>query len=220
MRVIFLGPPGAGKGTQARLLAAEWGVPHIATGDMLREAVADETKLGLEAKAYMDRGDLVPDEVVIGVVAERLEKPDARKGFLLDGFPRTAAQAEALGRLLKDRGLQLDRVIFFEVSQGELLRRLTGRRVCARCGSTFHLVSSPPRVAGVCDQCGGELGQRVDDSDTVVRDRIEVYTKRTSPLLHYYRSQGLLLPVTGEGSLEAIASRIRKAVGSSPESCA
>jgi adenylate kinase len=195
------------------MLAAEWGVPHIATGDMLREAVAKQTKLGLEAKAYMDRGDLVPDEVMIGVVAERLDKPDTRKGFVFDGFPRTVAQAEALGRLLKDRGAELDRVIFFEVSQAELLRRLTGRRVCKRCGSTFHLITAPPKVTGVCDQCGGELYQRADDSEGVVRDRLGVYAKLTSPLLDYYRSQGLLLSVAGEGSVDAIASNIRKAVG-------
>ena len=215
MRVIFLGPPGAGKGTQARMLAAGWGVPHIATGDMLREAVANETKLGLEAKSYMDRGDLVPDEVAIGVVAERLAEPDVRKGFLLDGFPRTPAQAEALESLLKDRGLELDRVIFFQVSPEELVRRLSGRRVCKRCASNFHVLSAPPKVDGVCDRCGGDLAQREDDREATVRERLEIYGKRTSPLLDYYRNRGLLLPVTGEGALEAVASGIRKAVGGS-----
>lgn len=214
MRVIFLGPPGAGKGTQARVLAAEWDVPHIATGDMLREAVAKETKLGLLAKAYMDRGDLVPDEVVIEIVAVRLDAPDARRGFLLDGFPRTVAQAEALGRLLKDRGVEPDRVIFFEVSLAELLRRLTGRRVCTRCGGTFHVVFAPPKGAGVCNHCGGPLSQRADDREAAVRERIEVYMKRTTPLLDYYRSRGLLLTVAGEGSPDAIASSIRAAAGS------
>jgi adenylate kinase len=213
MRVIFLGPPGAGKGTQAGMLAAEWGVPHIATGDMLREAVANETRLGLEARAYMDRGDLVPDEVMIGVVAERLEQPDARKGFLLDGFPRTPAQAKALERLLKDRGLELDRVVFFQVSPEELVRRLSGRRVCKRCASNFHVLSAPSKMAGVCDRCGGELYQREDDREATVRDRLEIYGKRTSPLLDYYRNRSLLLPVAGEGALEAVASGIRKAVG-------
>lgn len=213
MRVIFLGPPGAGKGTQAGMLAAEWGVPHIATGDMLREAVANETRLGLEARAYMDRGDLVPDEVMIGVVAERLEQPDARKGFLLDGFPRTVAQAKALELLLKDRGLELDRVVFFQVSPEELVRRLSGRRVCKRCASNFHVLSAPSKMAGVCDRCGGELYQREDDREATVRDRLEIYGKRTSPLLDYYRNRSLLLPVAGEGALEAVASGIRKAVG-------
>lgn len=214
MRVIFLGPPGAGKGTQARMLAVGWGIPHIATGDMLREAVANETRLGLEAKVYMDRGDLVPDEVVIGAVAERLEQPDARRrGFLLDGFPRTVAQAEALESLLKDRGLELDRVIFFQVSPEELVRRLSGRRVCKRCASNFHALSAPPKVEGVCDRCGGELYQREDDREATVRDRLRIYGKRTSPLLDYYRNRSLLLPVAGEGTLEAVASGIRKAVG-------
>ena len=213
MRVVFLGPPGAGKGTQAKMLAAEWGVPQIATGDMLREAVAHETKLGLEARAYMGRGELVPDAVMIGVVAERLDKPDARSGFILDGFPRTVAQAEALGTLLDERGLELDQVIFFDVSRGELLRRLTGRRVCRRCGSNFHVVSSPTRVAGACDACGGELYQRVDDGEAVVRERLVVYAKQTSPLLDYYRRRGLLVSVSGEGVPDAIASSIRQAVG-------
>lgn len=214
MRVIFLGAPGAGKGTQARLLATQWEVPHIATGDMLRQAVANGTKLGLEAKACMVRGDLVPDEVVIRIVADRLAEPDARRGFVLDGFPRTVAQAEALGKFLKDRGLELDRVIFFEVSPAEILRRLTGRRVCQRCGSPFHLAASPPKVAGVCDRCGGELVQRADDGEAVVRERIGVYAKQTSPLLDYYRSRGLLASVAGEGVPDAVASRIREAVGS------
>ena len=146
MRLIFLGPPGAGKGTQARQLAHEWGIPQIATGDMLREAAAQGTALGLEAKRYMERGALVPDPVVVGLVGERLEHPDAKGGWLLDGFPRTVAQAEALDGLLRERGLGLDRVIFFEVSRPELLRRLTGRRVCRRCGTAYHMVSAPPRT--------------------------------------------------------------------------
>jgi len=213
MRVIFLGPPGAGKGTQAGTLAAEWGVPHIATGNMLREAAAHGTKLGLEARAYMERGDLVPDEVMIGVVAERLGQSDAREGFLLDGFPRTVAQAEALESLLKDSGLELSRVIFFQVSPDELVRRLTGRRVCKRCASNFHLFFAPPKVAGVCDRCGGELYQREDDREATVRGRLEIYAERTAPLLDYYRNRGLLLSVGGEGAPEAVASCIREAVG-------
>jgi adenylate kinase len=217
MRVVFLGPPGAGKGTQARMLAAEWGIPQIATGDMLRAAVAAQTRLGVEAKVYMDRGELVPDEVVIGIVGDRLAEPDARKGFLLDGFPRTVPQAEALARLLKDRGLELDRVVFLEVSEAELLRRLTGRRVCRRCGSTFHLAFAPPRVAHLCDRCGGELYQRTDDSDAVVRERVRVYARQTAPLLDYYRSQELLVAVPGEGLPHAIAAGIRKAVGALAE---
>ena len=212
MRLIFLGPPGAGKGTQARTLAGERGIPQIATGDMLREAVAKGTRLGMEAKSYMDRGALVPDKVVVGLVAERLDQDDAKKGFILDGFPRTVTQAEVLERLLKDQELVLDRVVFFEVSEGELLRRLTGRRVCRGCGATYHLAFSPPKSVGRCDRCEGELYQREDDSEATVRRRLEVYAEQTSPLLDYYRSRGLLTRIAGEGSPEAIGRAIRQAV--------
>ena len=199
MRVAFLGPPGAGKGTQARELAREWGVPQIATGDMLREAVAAKTPLGLEAKRYMDQGGLVPDEVVVGATAERLAAPDAARGFILDGFPRTIAQAEALARLLKDAGHSLDVVLYFDVSEPELLRRLTGRRVCRACGHTYHLTSSPPKRAGVCDACGGELYQRVDDSET-------------TPVLEHYRAAGLLREIEGTGSREDVFQRVAASV--------
>jgi len=212
-RVIFLGPPGAGKGTQARDLAAEWGVPQVATGDMLREAAAAKTALGLEAKRHMDSGGLVPDEVVIGLVEERLARPDARAGFVLDGFPRTAAQAKALDAMLKARGIALDRVVFLDVSREELLRRLTGRRVCRQCGTPFHIVSAAPRVADRCDKCGGELYQRSDDSSEAVANRLDVYEKQTAPLLAYYRDRGLLADVGGEGPVNRVAGDIRKAVG-------
>lgn len=214
MRVAFLGPPGAGKGTQARELAREWGVAHLATGDMLREAVAAGTPLGLEAKRYMDQGALVPDEVIVGAMAERLGKPDAVAGFILDGFPRTIAQAEALERLLKDFGQRLDGVVFFEVSEPELLRRLTGRRVCRECGATFHQISAPPKRAGICDRCGGPLYQREDDSEQTVRNRLEVYARQTAPLLEYYRQRALLATVPGEGSIDRIRRDIRRAVES------
>ncbi|MBI4589820.1 MAG: adenylate kinase [Candidatus Rokubacteria bacterium] len=214
MRLVFLGPPGAGKGTQARTLAAEQGIPHIATGDMLREAAASGTRFGIEAKSYMDQGALVPDEVVVGLVAERLGREDAKKGVILDGFPRTVAQAEALERLLKDLDLVLDRVIFFEVSERELLRRLTGRRVCRRCGTTYHLAFSPPRSLQRCDRCEGELYQRADDSEATVRRRLEVYAAQTAPLLDYYRSRGLLISLAGEGSPDAIADAVRRAAAS------
>lgn len=211
-RVIFLGAPGAGKGTQARRLAAGWAVPQVATGDMLREAVAEGTPLGREAKRFMDSGALVPDEVVIGLVDERLARPDAASGYVLDGFPRTVAQAEALDALLRRRGQDLDRVIFFDVSRDELLRRLTGRRICGQCGTAFHLVSAPPRVAGRCDQCGGELYQRPDDAEATVVHRLDVYQKQTAPLLDYYRDRGLLVRVEGEGPVERVAESIQKAV--------
>jgi len=211
-RVIFIGAPGAGKGTQAIHLAREWGVPHIATGDMLREAVAAKTALGLEARRHMDSGGLVPDDVVIGLVGERLGRPDAKAGCVLDGFPRTVAQAEALDALFASKGIMLDRVVFFNVSRTELLRRLTGRRVCRACGRTFHLVSAPPRVAGKCDGCGGELYQRPDDSEATVATRLDVYQTQTAPLLAYYRGRGLLAEVAGEGAVDRVADAIRGAV--------
>ena len=211
VRIAFLGPPGAGKGTQARDLAQEWGVLHLATGDMLREAVAAGSPLGREAKDYMDRGALVPDDVIIRMMGERLGRADARRGFILDGFPRTIAQAEALGTLLKDLGLTLDTVVYFDVSEPELLRRLTGRRVCRRCGHTYHLVSNPPKRPGVCDACGGELYQREDDSEATVRNRLDVYRRQTSPLLVYYRQRHMLTTVSGEGAVAAIRDAIRAA---------
>jgi len=213
LRVIFLGPPGAGKGTQAQDLAREWGVPHIATGDMLREAVAASSALGLEAKRHMDSGGLVPDPVVIGLVGLRLGRPDAKAGCVLDGFPRTVAQAEALDALFARTGIALDRVVFFDVSRAELLRRLTGRRICRSCGRTFHLVSAPPAVAGKCDDCGGELYQRADDSEATVATRLDVYRTQTAPLLDYYRGRKLLAEVAGEGPVDRVAEAIRRAVG-------
>lgn len=211
MRLVFLGPPGAGKGTQASELARERGVPHLATGDMLREARAAGTTLGLEAKRYMDQGALVPDDVIIGLMRERLAKPDAATGFIVDGFPRTIAQAEALAQVLKDMGQQLAAVIFFDVSEPELLRRLTGRRICRQCQATYHLVSAPPKKADVCDKCGGELYQREDDSETTVKTRLAVYARQTAPLLDYYRDQSLLATVPGEGAIDAIRAAIRRA---------
>jgi adenylate kinase len=208
VRLIFLGPPGAGKGTQGRGLAETWGVPQIATGEMLREAVAAGTPLGREAQRVMDTGALVPDDVMIGLIAERLRQPDAARGFILDGFPRTIAQAEALDRLLKDLGQALDGVVYFDVAEAELLRRLTGRRLCRRCQTAFHLVSAPPRHEGVCDRCGGELYQRDDDSEATARNRLAVYARQTAPLLDYYRGRDLLTTVDGEGSM----AEVRRAI--------
>jgi len=213
VRVAFLGPPGAGKGTQARDLAQEWGALHLATGDMLREAVAAGSTLGREAKSYMDKGALVPDDVIIRMMAERLGAADAGRGFILDGFPRTIAQAEALARLLKDLGQTVDTVVYFDVSEPELLRRLTGRRVCRTCGHSYHVTSNPPKRAGVCDACGGELYQRDDDGEATVRNRLEVYRRQTAPLLDYYRQRNLLVTVSGEGPVVTIRDAIRAAVG-------
>jgi adenylate kinase len=208
--VAFLGPPGAGKGTQARALASAWRVPQIATGDMLREAVTAGTPLGREARRYMDQGALVPDDVVVGAMKERLGHPDAAHGFILDGFPRTIGQAEALAQMLKDLGQELDAVVYFDVPHAELLRRLTGRRVCRQCGSTFHLTSAPPARDGVCDRCGGELYQREDDSEATVANRLNVYARQTAPLLDYYRDRALLLPIEGGGAMAAVESAIRQ----------
>jgi adenylate kinase len=211
LRLIFLGPPGAGKGTQARDLAGEWRVPQIATGEMLREAVAAGTPLGREAKRIMDSGALVSDEVMIGLIAERLRQPDASGGFILDGFPRTIAQAEALDRLLKELGHKLDGVLYFQVGEAELVRRLTGRRLCRKCQTAYHTVSAPPRQPGICDRCGGELYQREDDSEATVRHRLQVYERQTAPLLDYYRQRNLLATIAGEGGIAEIRGEIRRA---------
>jgi len=212
VRLVFLGPPGAGKGTQARELARELNVPQVATGDMLREAVANGTPLGREAKAYMDRGALVPDDVIIRLIAERLAQPDAKRGFILDGFPRTIPQADALERLLGELGVSLDRVIYFDVADAELVRRLSGRRSCPKCQSTFHVTSNPPKRENVCDRCGSTLVQREDDREDTVRKRLNVYAEQTSPLLERYRKRGVLKTVTGEGTIGAIHAAIMKAV--------
>jgi adenylate kinase len=211
VRIIFLGPPGAGKGTQARELAREWSVPQIATGDMLRDQMAAGTPLGREAKQFYDRGELVPDDVILRMIRERLTEPDAAQGFIFDGFPRNLAQAEALERLLRDIGQAIDGVLYFEVSESELLRRLTGRRVCRRCGETFHVVSRPPKRADVCDACGAELYQRKDDTEETVKNRLSVYTNQTAPLLQHYRDRGLVSTVKGEGAIDAIRDDLRRA---------
>jgi adenylate kinase len=213
VRLVFLGPPGAGKGTQARELAREWSVPQIATGDMLREAAAAGTALGRQARSYMERGVLVPDDVMIGLIGERLDQADAKLGFILDGFPRTLPQAEALDRLLADRGEALDRVVFFDVPEAELLRRLTGRRACPSCQATYHLTAQPPRTPGVCDRCGTALVQRADDREDTVRTRLKVYAEQTAPLLDHYRRRGLLATVAGVGPVEEVRRAIRQTVG-------
>lgn len=211
MRVILLGPPGAGKGTQARQVAARWGVPQVATGDMLREAVAAGTPLGRTAKQHMDAGELVPDRVIIGLVAERLSDADTGPGFVLDGFPRTVAQAEALGGLLAERGLKLDRVVLFRIAESELVTRLTGRRVCRQCGRNCHATFSPPAVPDRCDACGGELYQRSDDEEETVRRRLAVYERDTRPLVEYYRQRGLLEEISGAGAVTEIFEAVLRA---------
>ncbi|NLI94026.1 MAG: adenylate kinase [Peptococcaceae bacterium] len=198
MRAILMGPPGAGKGTQAEMLIEHFKIPHISTGDMFRAAIKERTPLGLKAKEYMDSGALVPDEVTIGIVADRLAQADCSNGFLLDGFPRTAAQADALAKILSDLNMCLDGVINIEVDDSILLERLTGRRVCKQCAATFHTVFNPPKIEGVCDKCGGELYQRSDDTLETAQNRLKVYNDQTEPLIAYYTEQGLLKRIQGE----------------------
>jgi adenylate kinase len=205
VNLIFLGPPGAGKGTQARLLARREGIPHVSTGDILRAAIASGSAQGLEAERYMRAGDLVPDAVMIGIVAERLQQPDAFRGFILDGFPRTIPQAEGLEAVLAKMGRRLEHVIYFEVSEETLIRRLGGRRVCRAAGHIYHVRYHPPKVEGVCDEDGSPLYMRDDDQPETVRRRFQVYLEQTAPLLAFYRARGLFMAVDAEGDVEAIA---------------
>ncbi|MCL6617535.1 MAG: adenylate kinase [Anoxybacillus ayderensis] len=198
MNLVLMGLPGAGKGTQAEKIVEKYKIPHISTGDMFRAAMKEGTELGLQAKSYMDRGDLVPDEVTIGIVRERLSKDDCQNGFLLDGFPRTVAQAEALETLLQQLNRSIDYVINIEVDKNILMERLTGRRICKECGATYHLVFNPPAQAGVCDKCGGELYQRADDNEATVKNRLEVNIKQTKPLLDFYEQKGYLRNINGQ----------------------
>lgn len=204
MRVILLGPPGAGKGTQAVRIAETFGIPHISTGDILRANVREGTELGREAKRFMDAGDLVPDEVIIGMVGDRLSEPDAAEGFLFDGFPRTVPQARALEDLLVSRQTPLDVVLRLAVAKDEVVERLTGRRTCAECGRIFHLRFDPPEQEGRCDACGGELVQRDDDTEDVVLNRLEVYASQTEPLEHFYWERGLLRDVEAIGTPDEV----------------
>jgi adenylate kinase len=210
MRLILLGPPGSGKGTQAKILLEDLGVPQISTGDMLREAVKNGTPLGQEAKGFMDRGGLVPDAVIIGLVRERLRMPDCAKGYILDGFPRTLAQAEALQVTLEGLGQGLDRVLSLEVPDEELIGRIAGRRTCRKCGAMYHVRFSPSRSEGICDACGGETYQRGDDLEETVRRRLEVYAEQTAPLIRYYDAQGLLRRISGIGKIGEITARMRQ----------
>lgn len=212
--VIFLGPPGSGKGTQAKVLAAKYGVPHLSTGDMLREHIAKGTMLGLKAKPIMDRGDLVPDSLVLKMVAERIERPDCSSGFVFDGFPRTVAQAQYLGELLRQHGLRKPFVIHLVISQTLLIRRLTGRRTCSVGGEIYNIFDRPPKVEGICDNDGGELIQRPDDREEVIRQRLRAYEKQTSPLVSYYRRLGYLLEIDASKSVQEVEGDIAQAVAS------
>ncbi|MBB6636472.1 adenylate kinase [Cohnella thailandensis] len=208
MNILFMGPPGAGKGTQAERIVEEFGVPHISTGDAFRLAMKEGTPIGLEAKGYIDQGLLVPDEVTNGIVRDRLTLDDCKQGFLLDGFPRTLAQAEALDQMLADMGRKIDHVINLKVDRSLLLARLTGRRICKSCGSTYHVLFNPPKQEGICDKCGGELYQRSDDTEEKVGTRLDEYTSKTAPLLEYYGNKGLLREVDGEKDIDAVTAEI------------
>ena len=212
MRLVLLGPPGAGKGTQARALGALWGIPQVASGDLLRAVVREHSEIGREAAGYMDRGQLVPDELVLKLVAARLGKDDARKGFILDGFPRNVAQAEALAARLDKAGLNLDKVVAVIVPDEEIVKRISGRRTCRNCDAMYHVAFEPPAKAGVCDKCGGELYQREDDAEETVRERLKVYAAATRPLLDHYGKLGLLAQVDGVGRTDEVEKRILSAV--------
>jgi adenylate kinase len=213
IRVVLLGPPGAGKGTQANLLQEMFDACQISTGDILRKAVAEKTPLGREAADYIKRGALVPDAVILNLVAQRVREKDCERGFLLDGFPRTLAQADGLQKMLKPLGLQLDRVLSVQVPTEVIVERLSGRRTCKDCGAMYHVVFSPSKKAGVCDKCGGSLYQREDDRKETIAARLQVYENQTAPLINYYREQGLLREIDGVGTIEEIRRRVIEALG-------
>jgi adenylate kinase len=208
--LVLLGPVGAGKGTQARRIASRYGVPHVASGDLLREHRAQQTPLGIEAASYMDRGALVPDELVISMVMDRIRQPDARRGILLDGFPRTLAQAKALDRELEAEGRAIQRAIYLDVRHDVLVERAAGRWTCRNCGATYNYRVNPPSKPGVCDVCGGELYQREDDRADVISERINVYLKDTVPVVDYYRDRGILYDVDGNGEIDTVAAEVQR----------
>lgn len=208
MRTILLGPPGAGKGTQAAVIVNEFDVPHISTGDIFRYNIKQGTELGKKAKDYMDQGLLVPDDLVVAIVEDRIKQEDCKKGFLLDGFPRTVPQAEALDQVLKNMGVSLDKVVSIEVDKDKLVKRVVGRRICKECGSTYHIEFNPSTQGELCDQCGGKLYQRADDTEATVSKRIEVYLTETQPLIQYYENKGILVVINGEQEIEEVSKEI------------
>ncbi|MGA7801839.1 MAG: adenylate kinase, partial [Gammaproteobacteria bacterium] len=212
MRIVLLGAPGSGKGTQSKLLVDHYKIPQISTGDLLRAAVAAGTPLGQAAKAVMEAGQLVSDDIVLGMIRERLSEPDARKGFILDGFPRNIAQAEALDRTLDDLGQPLGLALLIDVDLDVLMQRLTGRRTCESCGQMYNVYTSPPKLDGRCDRCGGNLRHRADDNEETIGNRLRVYDSQTAPLVEYYRRQGKLRAVQGVGEIEDIFSAVRKVI--------
>ncbi|NLC72026.1 MAG: adenylate kinase [Desulfuromonadaceae bacterium] len=210
MRIILLGPPGCGKGTQAKKIVAQYGIPQISTGDILRSAVKEASPMGIQAKKYMDGGLLVPDNVVVGIVEERLQMEDCRQGFILDGFPRTLPQAESLEKVLGGLSMPLDCVVSLEVDNAALIERLSGRRTCRECGRGFHTRFDPPRIGGKCDSCGGSLFQRDDDQEATIRERLTVYARQTAPLIDYYRKEGILVSLNGMEEIQKVWGNIQK----------
>jgi len=208
MRLVFLGAPGVGKGTQAEMVASKFGIPKISTGDLLRAAVSQKTPLGLQAKAYMDRGDLVPDQVVIGLVEEKIGTAEGGKGFILDGFPRTVPQADSLSQLLNRHGQDLDRVVYFTIPRDEVVGRLSGRRSCSQCPAVYHVDFVPPKQSDLCDTCGGKLIQRTDDKKETVESRLTVYEEQTAPLIEYYQRKGILANLDGSGQVGEVQTRL------------
>ena len=206
MHILLMGPPGAGKGTQAAELVKAFAIPHISTGDMFRAAIKEGTALGREAKGYMDQGKLVPDSVTIGTVRERLAKDDCKNGFILDGFPRTVEQADALDGILKELGLKLTRVLNINVPAADLIERATGRRICKQCGATYHVKFNPPKKEGICDACGGELFQRADDTAETMKNRLSVYEASTKPLIDYYEKAGIYTEVDGRQAIDKVTA--------------
>lgn len=213
MRLIFLGPPGVGKGTQSELVSEKFGIPQISTGDILRKAVKKQTELGILAKQYMDKGELVPDELIIGLIKGRLLEDDCSSGFILDGFPRTIAQAESLTSTLKDMEIFLDAVINFQLKDEIIIKRLSGRRVCKTCGYNFHIYYQPPKEEFKCDKCGGEIYQRDDDREEVINRRLKVYIEQTAPLINYYKEIGILKDVNADAEIHLIFDKVMNALG-------
>ncbi|MFL0245854.1 adenylate kinase [Candidatus Clostridium stratigraminis] len=204
MRVILIGPPGAGKGTQAKLLSEKFNIPHISTGDIFRKNIRENTSLGIEAKSYMDKGMLVPDELTLRIVYDRLKEIDCRKCYLLDGFPRTLKQAEAFQKLLESDNKSIDNVILFKVPKEVIIERGTGRRICLGCGASYHISYNPPHIINICDSCGGALTQRVDDTEVTISNRLELYKRETLPLIDYYRGKNLLTAIDGTLAIESV----------------
>lgn len=213
MKIILLGPPGAGKGTQAKLISSEFSIPHISTGDIFRANISEKTELGMKAKGYMDKGLLVPDELTIDIVKDRISKDDCKGGFLLDGFPRTVKQAEALDKFLNSKNEKIDCALLIDVPTEKIFSRMTGRRVCTKCGASYHVKYNPPKVEGKCDLCGSSVVQRKDDSEDTVKERLDVYDKQTEPLIIYYKNEAVLRSVDGTQDIDKVFEDISGVLG-------